>query len=155
MLTGRSLNLVDIEKKFNDTGIATRDAYIGTGNIQYGHTNNYGNSNVPDMFDHTGITSEEESKDYYTSPTSATHSDKGSLTVTQTYYYLSPTDWANSFDDKTFHELVFSTEKNFWLATRYVDCDRKGYASFGLRYVSSSYPLRLWLVLFVRRPGHN
>jgi len=138
-VTARSLNLVDIEKKLNSTGITTRAAYKSLANIQYGSTNTYGAgvSNAPDIFDHTGIVAEEESKNYYTTPTSATHSDKGSLTVTQTYYYINPTDCANSFDDKTFREMAFGSGKYVWLASRSVDSVGNGYVHFGLRDVHS------------------
>ncbi len=135
-VTARSIDLEDIEKKFNSTGINARNAY--SSNRQYGNSQTYsGNySYSPYIYDRVGKTAAEESKDYYSTPTSATHSQKGTLEVQQTYYYLSYTP-ASYFDDSTFHELIFGTGTAYWLASRYADC-RDPFANFGLRYVYSA-----------------
>jgi len=137
--TSRSLDILDIERKFNSSGLAARADYIHSNSgIKYGETKEYtgDNSNAPDLYDHVGTTSEEESKDYYTSAITATHSKKNSLTVKQTYYYLSSTP-SSYFDDTEFHKLVFGTEKGYWLASRCAGCDAAG-AFFGLRIVDSA-----------------
>ena len=135
-VTARSIDLEDIEKKFNSTGINARNAY--SSNRQYGNSQTYsGNySYSPYIYDRVGKTAAEESKDYYSTPTTATHSQKGTLEVQQTYYYFSNTP-ASYFDDSTFHELIFGTGTAYWLASRYADC-RDPFANFGLRYVYSA-----------------
>ena len=62
---------------------------------------------------------------------------KTNLTCTQTYYYMSrPSSY---FDDSNFYNMIFRTGTDFWLASRYVDCNSsKSYADFGLRYVADS-----------------
>ena len=136
-VTARSIDLEDIEKKFNSTGINARNTY-NNGNKTYGQTQTYTNnySYTPDIYNHVGKTAAEESKDYYSTPTTATHSQKGTLEVQQTYYYFSNTP-ASYFDDSTFHELIFGTGTAYWLASRYANCN-SAYAYFGLRRVSSA-----------------
>ena len=64
---------------------------------------------------------------------------KTNLTCTQTYYYFSNTP-SSYFDDTNFHRMIFGTETDFWLASRYVDCDSGlSNADFGLRNVRGSY----------------
>ena len=136
-VTARSIDLEDIEKKFNSTGINARNTY-NNGNKTYGQTQTYTNnySYTPDIYNHVGKTAAEESKDYYSTPTTATHSQKGTLEVQQTYYYFSNTP-SSYFDDSTFHELIFGTGTAYWLASRYAYCGST-YADFGLRFVSSA-----------------
>ena len=136
-VTARSIDLEDIEKKFNSTGINARNTY-NNGNKTYGQTQTYTNnySYTPDIYNHVGKTAAEESKDYYSTPTTATHSQKGTLEVQQTYYYFSNTP-SSYFDDSTFHELIFGTGTAYWLASRYAFC-RSAYADFGLRFVNSA-----------------
>ena len=62
---------------------------------------------------------------------------KTNLTCTQTYYNMSSP--SSYFDDSNFYNMIFGTGTNFWLASRYVNCDSNySFAFFGLRYVSSS-----------------
>ena len=136
-VTARSIDLEDIEKKFNSTGINARNTY-NNGNKTYGQTQTYTNnySYTPDIYNHVGKTAAEESKDYYSTPTTATHSQKGTLEVQQTYYYFSNTP-ASYFDDSTFHELIFGTGTAYWLASRCADC-ASAHADFGLRLVNGA-----------------
>ena len=136
-VTARSIDLEDIEKKFNSTGINARNTY-NNGNKTYGQTQTYTNnySYTPDIYNHVGKTAAEESKDYYSTPTTATHSQKGTLEVQQTYYYFSNTP-SSYFDDSTFYELIFGTGTAYWLASRYAICTST-YAYFGLRDVNSA-----------------
>ena len=61
---------------------------------------------------------------------------KTNLTCTQTGYYFRNTP-SSYFDDTNFHSMIFGTGADFWLASRYVDCNSSdSYATFGLRYVS-------------------
>ena len=82
-VTSRSINLEDIEKNFNSTGIAARNSYTSSGNVQYGNIKTYSEnySYSPDIYDKVGKTTAEESKNYYTTPTTATHTQKGTLEV--------------------------------------------------------------------------
>lgn len=136
---GRSLNLVDIENKMNATGKAARNAYTNsTSSTQYGGTKTYTStySYAPDIFGKTGISIEEESKDYYTTPTTATYAQKGSITLTQTYYNIITQN--TYFDDQTFYEMVFGTDAIYWLASRYYNCYAP-YAIFGLRGINGAH----------------
>jgi hypothetical protein len=130
-VTSRSINLEDIEKNFNSTGIAARNSYTSSGNVQYGNIKTYSEnySYSPDIYDKVGKTTAEESKNYYTTPTTATHTQKGTLEVQQTYYNI--TTPASYFGDSTFHELIFGTGTVYWLASRYADCSSSS-ANFGL-----------------------
>ena len=135
-VTARSIDLEDIEKKFNSTGINARNAYVYD-DTQYGNSQTYSEnySYSPDIYDRVGKTTAEESKDYYSTPTTATHTQKGTLEVQQTYYNI--TTQASYFDDATFHELIFGTSTYYWLASRYALCGSP-YADFGLRSVRSA-----------------
>ena len=136
-VTARSLDLEDIESKMNATGIAARNAY-NNGNKTYGQTQTYKDtySYAPDAWDVSATTAVAESTDVYDSPTANTYAQKGSITVTQTYYYFSDTP-ATYFDDSTFHELIFGTGSYYWLASRYATC-ASPHAGFGFRRVEYS-----------------
>ena len=63
---------------------------------------------------------------------------KTNLTCTQTGYYFRNTP-SSYFDDTNFHSMIFGTGTDFWLASRYVDCNSSySYAAFGLRVVAYS-----------------
>ena len=136
-VTARSIDLVDIESKMNATGIAARNAY-NNGNKTYGQTQTYKDaySYAPDAWDSTATTATAESTDIYATPTTNTYEQKGSITVTQTYYYFSDTP-STYFDDTTFHELIFGTGSNYWIASRCASCNSDD-SNFGLRGVSGS-----------------
>jgi hypothetical protein len=144
-VTARSINLLDIESKLNTAGIEARNSY-NNGNKTYGelqtYTGNY--ANTPDVYKRVGKTALEETKEYYTSPTTETHTKESSLEVQQTYYYFSNTSDAY-FDDATFHELIFNSGTKYWLASRYVDC-YSDIAGFGLRYISNIYLFGYYLL---------
>ena len=136
-VTARSIDLEDIEPKLNSIGIAARNAYTAYGGLQYGNVKTYSGSSsyAPDIYDHVGKTTAEESKDYYTTPTTATSTQKGTLEVQQTDYFLSTQP--NYFDDPSFYELIFGTGEYYLLASRSVTC-YTDIAYFCLRYVNNS-----------------
>ena len=77
------------------------------------------------------------SDDIYTTlpeTSETTGPSKANLTCTQTYYYMNrPSSY---FDDTNFCSMIFGTGKNFWLASRYVNCNsNNSNARFGLRVV--------------------
>ncbi len=150
-VTARSIDLEDIEKKFNSTGITARNTY--SANQQYGNSQTYsGNSSYsPDIYDRVGKTTAEESKDYYSTPTTATYSQKETLEIQQTYYHFGNTP-ANYFDDATFHELIFGTGTTYWLASRYASC---AYTDFGLRCVDGTDLHGNTLFYSYNRPSDN
>ena len=80
-----------------------------------------------------------QSEDVYTAVTTDTSKTNATtLTCTQTGYYFSNTP-SSYFDDTNFHSMIFGTGTNFWLASRYVNCDSTfSSARFGLRDVNSS-----------------
>ena len=167
--TARSLTIEDIESRMNATGIAARNAYkLGT--TQYGTTRKYTGSNtkypaiyaqekysginVSDVADGTQVITgsvdttaqakmnprgKTQSEDVYTAATTDTSkTDATSLTCIQTFYYMSSP--SSYFDDSNFYNMIFGTGTNFWLASRYVNCNSSdSYAYFGLRFVNSSY----------------
>ena len=80
------------------------------------------------------------SDDIYTTlseKSETTGPSKTNLTCTQTYYYMSSP--SSYFDDSNFYNMIFETKTDFWLASRYVNCDSYySYARFGLRGVYGS-----------------
>ena len=63
------------------------------------------------------------SDDIYTTlpeTSETTGPSKTNLTCTQTSYYLEST--SSYFDDTNFHSMIFKTGRNFWLASRCVNC---------------------------------
>ena len=134
-VTARSIDYVDIENKFNNTGIAARNNYTYYG-TKYGSTKTYSSnySYAPDIYDRVGNDTIDESIDYYGNPTTKTYAQKGTLTVKQTLYHCSniPT---NYFNDSAFYGLIFGDgNRSYWLASRYANC-RETHAEFGLRAV--------------------
>ena len=148
-IEARSLNLKDIEKKMNATGIADRNAYTNSSGTQYGKTKTYGSgyNQYPNLYaqeNGSGINTEtvktdgiDGNADGYSSPTTEDSStaDNG-LTVTQTYYYFSNTP-SNYFDDQEFYNIIFGTGSYYWLASRCARCG-SSVAGFGLRYMGNS-----------------
>ena len=64
---------------------------------------------------------------------------KTNLTCTQTYYEFSYTP-SSYFDDSNFYSMIFKTRTDFWLASRFVNCNSNdSSAYFGLCRVGSSY----------------
>ena len=148
----RSVDLEDIESQMNEEGIAARDAYTSYG-VQYGNTKTYTGSygNYPNLYaqeNGSGINTETVkedgigvSEDGYTSPTTETSSKANSLTVTQSFYFLSDTP-ASYFKDyngssSIVRDMLFNTGTDYWLAFRCASCFSTG-ASFGLCIVNSS-----------------
>jgi len=138
-VTSRSLDLVDIEKHFTDSGRAARDAYT-FGGVQYGSTKTYSgnysyaphvwNNNDKNVSKASNNIAELESNPL--SLTTETYSQLGNITVTQTGYNI--TSQASYYDDPNFHNLIFGTGTTYWLASRCARC-YSTVASFGLRNV--------------------
>ena len=105
----RSINLEDIENKFNSIGIDYRNSYLNSSsNIQYNSSKIYSEnySYAPDIHDYISTSASEKSKNYYSHPTIATFNKKGTLEVQQTYYEFSNIS-SNNFNNSTFRELIF------------------------------------------------
>ena len=149
-ITARSLDIKDIEDKMNATGIAKRNEYSnGSGLPTYGNAKTYGSvyNKYPNLYAQekgSGINTEtvktdgiDVNADGYSSPVQEDSSTANEgLTVTQTFYGWSTTS-SNYFDDQEFYRMVFGTESNYWLASRYAYCD-SSLARFGLRRVDNS-----------------
>lgn len=116
-VTARSINLLDIESRLNSRGIAVRDAYHDEYK-SYGETRIYSDYQVktPDIYKHVGKTLEEETKSYYTSPTTETYTLENNLEVTETFYVLYIN--ADYFDLPIFVDLLVSGDNSYWLASR-------------------------------------
>ena len=152
--TARSINLEDIEKRMNSTGIAARDAYTVNG-VQYGETKTYKGSysyypNIYAEENGSGINTEEvktngigvsaEGSSNFEVPSTETpayrQASENGLTVTQNYYYMTKSEMSDYFDDTNFYQLIFDTNTYYWLASRSANCNSTN-AGFGLRRVSS------------------
>ena len=151
-VTGRSIDLKDIESQMNETGMAARDAY-NNGIATYRDSKTYtgNNANYPLLYakeNGSGINTTETktdgigvNDDGYTSPTTETSTKVNSLTVTQNHYIFSNTP-ANYFKDNNgnssiVRDMLFNTGTRYWLASRFASCNST-YASFGLRAVNAS-----------------
>ena len=78
-----------------------------------------------------------QSEDVYTTPTADTSKTASTtLTCTQTYYVFSNTP-SSYFEDVNFYNMIFGLKRDFWLATRAVNCGSQYvYAGFYLECVS-------------------
>ncbi len=153
-IKARSITIEDIEAGFSDDGKKAREDYTSSGNVKYGKTNEspYSSSKqYPIIYKEengSGIDSTTvksggigESVPYYnetqlTQKTENKESDTATsnLTCIQTYYYFENTP-ENYCKNEKFYEMIFETTSNYWLASRYVNCD-SNYAGFGLRRVN-------------------
>ena len=156
----RSMTIEDIEDRFNDAGIAARDAYKSTGDKEtvYNHTKDYDDSNkgrygtnrrYPTLYaeeigsgtagtgavktNGLGWSKRNPNVSYDASNVQFAEAPT-KLTVTQTYYHLS---WNKSyFKDEDYLKLVNSISGSYWLASRCVGCYSYS-ATFGLRSANS------------------
>ena len=118
-----------------DSGKTARASYSNA--VKYGETKEYKGSNsyTPDIYGKT----EDESANYYSEPTTNTYTPASgtatadnTLNAKQTYYNI-PINQTNYGDGAK----VLSSSNYYWVAARYVGC-YSSYATFGLRYASSS-----------------
>ena len=126
----RSINLDDVEKKMNATGINAKNSY-NNGLLTYGSTTtcSSGFRYYPDIYRYengsginTTSTKEEgigKSDSYYNEPTTNTYSNVNILVGTQTYYHLNPLN--NYLNDEIVYELLYGSSPYF-LASRTVNC---------------------------------
>lgn len=156
-VTARSLNLIDIESKFNETGIEARNKYKSTGNIQYGSINTYTGTKTyyPNLYAKekgSGINSYTARQDgidasdsYYEEPTQETSTKASYLTATQSLYrFTAGTD--DYFDSVKFYNLIFNSGKYCLLATRMIDCSSTGNVNYIIGLIWSRYltPISLY-----------
>ena len=86
-------------------------------------------------------------------PIAVTSTQESSLIIMQTGYNIA--SQANYYDDPNFHNLIFGTGTNYWLASRGVNC-ASGFAYFGLRYVYGTNFSWYFLFYSYNYPnGHN
>ena len=135
------IDLVDIEKHFNDSGRASRDACCSPFMTKYGNTKTFygGYTYAPDIYinndknatNNPNNIAQVESDPFYPTPTSNTFNKESSLTITHSFYSI--TSQVQFYDDPNFHGLIFGAG-TYWIASRYAqDCDNA--AIFGLRKV--------------------
>lgn len=126
---GRSINLLDIEKHFNDVGKKARD--VDFSNVvngiytKYGDTKTYTGDNtyLPDIHKihdtNMKITpnniAQITSENCYSAPISITSTKESSLTLIQTAYGMNSVP--DYYDNPNFHMLIFGNEIS-WFATR-------------------------------------
>ena len=145
-ITARSVNLEDIESQMNETGIAARNAF-NNGIASYGETKTYTGdiANYPNLYAKengsginttttktNGISAEDAG---YTIPTDETSTKADSLTITQSYYR--GTQQNSFFDNSQVYDIIYGTEMNYWLASRYVGCYSSN-AGFGALHVNTT-----------------
>ena len=135
----RSINLSDIENKMSEEAINARNSYVNSGaTVNYGETDTYteGTIYVPDIYNHVSKDTEGESQDYYNAPTTNTYTSEENAEVKFTYYSLKNIP-SGYFTDENFKEVIFGTESQFWLATRYSLC-LSGRAYHGVRHINGA-----------------
>ena len=122
--TARSVNLKDTENWLTDAGKTARDEYTNSTKIKYGETKTYTGeySYTPDAYN----SEEDENSNHYTSPTTKTYTNLGTLNAKQTYYYI-------LINETNYGEgaKVLSNSNYYWVAARFIYCD-SGNANFGL-----------------------
>ena len=135
-ITARSIKLEDIESKFSDKGIQTRNEYAHY-NIKYGDTfkptDQVGHTYYPLLYareNGSGVNTDTIKKDgigrsesYYTAPTTETGTRATSLTATQTNYDLDLTTDNNYFINEEFYNLISKGE--YTIASRAANCYAK------------------------------
>lgn len=150
-ITARSIKLEDIESKFSDKGIQTRNEYAHY-NIKYGDTfkptDRVGHTYYPLLYareNGSGVNTDTIKKDgigrsesYYTAPTTETGTRATSLTATQTNYDLDLTTDNNYFINEEFYNLISKGE--YTIASRAANCYAKNDDVIGFKiFVVASY----------------
>ena len=158
-IEARNINIKDIEKLMNSTGIEARNAYIEENSkIQYGKIKTYiDNREYPALYineNGSGIDIETDGKteqeikmqlkkdgvdgsdSYYEEPTrDFSLKAKKSLTATQTAYTFNniPANYFKDYNEdkgqSIIRNMLFEADQEYWVASRAVDCDAN-YASF-------------------------
>ena len=98
-----------------------------------------------------------QSEDVYTAITQDT-SKTASTTLTCTQTFWGGSQSSSYYDDTNFYNMIFGTGTQFWLASRWVNCNSDtniSYASFGLRGVSVSGLYGLNLFASLGSNGYN
>lgn len=131
----RSIDLLDIEANMNSTGLDRKKAYVNSANIQYGTEKIYeNNSQIPEIYKKVAQTTMGESLDYYKEPTTLKTRQESNIAVKNSYYDL--TVERSYYNDMNFYDMIFATEKNYWVASRYTYCQENDMC-FGLRCIIS------------------
>ncbi len=156
----RSIDLQDIESKMNKKGKEDRDEYIqGVG--QYGKTKDYlgdyayypnlakyeeilgidedkiNEKGIGESDDGTNLGDieiplvENDRNNYINSRTKANNN----ITVKMNYYKVSSK--SEYFDDNNFYNLIFGSEEQYWIASRFSRCETD-VVKFGIRLVNNS-----------------
>ena len=150
----RSINIDDVEKGMNTNGIESKLSYTNSQGFTYGDEYTHsisGYSFYPLLYEkeigsgiNTNVTKKEEdggikqSNPYYNEPTTDRYSQASinMLTATMTFYQL--TNVQNLlFTNEAFYNLIFGSNKNYFLASRYVNLSNT-VASFGIRGIFDS-----------------
>lgn len=155
-IQARSLNMEDLENQMNTTGKNVKNNYVNAeNNSQYGQTKTYGqsgsetenNTYYPDIYareNTSGVNTTTtkadgigNSENGYTFPTTATSIQADTLTVTQTFYYFKETPTNSCFDNSTLYDMIFNTNTQCFLASRFTSCFDLS-ASFGLFRITNN-----------------
>lgn len=152
----RSVNIEDIQEKMKvvdeNTGKKAYENYISETGVSY-KTGTYQYSNnvwyALQWKNDNGIKGEsnQDKEIEYSSEEAAKTQEKNTLTVTQTYWYLSSSDVQSNFisantrdiskSDSMYYELLCNNGTSYyWLASRFVNTSNPAFAIFGLRYVA-------------------
>ena len=160
----RNMTIEDIEDRFNETGIAARDAYTSYNGVQYNHIKDYDDSNkdsnstnrkYPTLYAEeigsgtsgtgtvktTGLGWSKRNPNVSYNASEVQFAEAPTkLTVTSTYYELK---WykSNYFKDEDYVKLFNGVYGYYWLASRYVTCG-SSIACFGLHISNYIYVQR-------------
>ena len=123
---GRSINLEDIEKHYNDAGKKYRDDYVSADGVKYGDTKTYNSEYgyYPSLYAQeigSGINSTSTKNDGLNKSdsselTTEEYNNANTLTVTQTFYRV---PGSNEYYNDNFYDVIGEIG---WIATRVVDC---------------------------------
>lgn len=141
-VTARSINLEDIESAMSSNGISDRNKYVhpreGTsyGEIYEYTLGNPVNTIMPAIYKHVGTTGEEDSRAYYTSPTTETTTTENILNVKSKYYAYDPTK--GSFSSNFINLMFPKSDTSYWVATRCITALHNG-ANYCICYNSKGW----------------
>ncbi len=128
----RNINLKDIEYWLSKDGEEERDSYVSEGGLRYGKSGKISGRVYPSLYakeNGSGIDTDtvkndgiDISENGYDRPTDERNENASqSLTVTQTYYSFGSTTPTENFKNSEIYDMIFETEKEYWIASRYVN----------------------------------
>ena len=115
---GRSINILDIEKRFTGEGIKVRNSSDNGLGIKYGTKGIFADAGryLPDIYLNVSQDSTGETIEYYEEPTTKNYEETSGIQGTQTYYGVKME--SNYLDNEEFFKIIFNTNTNYWVTSR-------------------------------------